>query len=308
MRLVLGNLDQSSYENLVNSRIDEIENEKISTAYRFFHNQIDSELSELEEIKGLHDTILDNLIYVSITAKGHSDAYQLFETMNNRGLSLSPIDLMKNYLLMVASEKPNTDETRVEDLWGEIIKNIDSIDDLNNPGVTFFRQYFMSSKLLGINEKITKNKLYEPTFTQTIEKQDDIESLLEDIKEKSNLYRKLLNQDIDNFNSSENSEINRLLRDARIVSITSFSFLLRTFSETDDADSIKNLIRKSNALLTRRQICDRNTGPHDTIFNHLSQNAFESDDPEGYMDEYLKSDERFPSDEQFIRYFKQESF
>jgi len=123
MRLVLGNLDQSSYENLVNSRSNEIENENISTAYDFFYDRIDSELTELVEIKGLHNKILDDLIYVSITAKGHSDAYQLFETMNNRGLSLSPIDLMKNYLLMVASKRDDTDEGRVEDLWGEIIKN-----------------------------------------------------------------------------------------------------------------------------------------------------------------------------------------
>lgn len=308
MRLELGNLDHDSYESLVNSRIDEIDNENIASAYEHFYNQIDEELGEIDEVKNLHDKILDRLIYVSITAKGHSDAYQLFETMNNRGLSLSPIDLMKNYLLMKASKRPSTDEDRAENLWGDIIKNIDSLSSLNNPGTTFFRQYFMSSKLLGINEKITKNKLYEPTFTETIEELNDIESLLEDIKEKSDLFRKLFNQDIDRFSRNENSEINRLLRDARIVSRTPFTFFLRAFSETDDVDKLKEIIRKSNALLVRRQICDRNTGPHDTIFNHLSQNAFEADDPIEYIDEYLTTDGRFPSDDQFIRYFIQESF
>jgi len=308
MRLGLGNLDQESYEHLIHSRIDEIENENIENAYRYFYNQIDTELSDLNKVKQLHDKILDRLIYVSITAKGHSDAYQLFETMNNRGLSLSPIDLMKNYLLMRASERLDTDEDRVEDLWGDIIKNIDSIDSLNNPGITFFRQYFMSAKLLGINEKITKNKLYEPRFTEIIEDTDDIEALLKNIKEKSQLFYKMLNQDIDRFSPSENSEINRLLRDTRIVSITPFTFLLRAFSESGDVDLLKELIRKSNALLVRRQICDRNTGPHDTIFNHLAQNAFKSDAPVDYMEEYLKSDERFPSDQQFERYFTQESF
>jgi uncharacterized protein with ParB-like and HNH nuclease domain len=308
MRLELGNLDHDSYESLVNSRIDEIDNENIASAYEHFYNQIDEELGEIDEVKNLHDKILDRLIYVSITAKGHSDAYQLFETMNNRGLSLSPIDLMKNYLLMKASKRPSTDEDRAENLWGDIIKNIDSLSSLNNPGTTFFRQYFMSSKLLGINEKITKNKLYEPTFTETIKELNDIESLLEDIKEKSDLFRKLFNQDLDRFSRSENSEINRLLRDARIVSRTPFTFFLRAFSETDDVDILKEIIRKSNALLVRRQICDRNTGPHDTIFNHLSQNAFEADDPLEYMDEYLTTDGRFPSDDQFIRYFIQESF
>ncbi len=308
MRLTLGNLDRESYQSLVNGYIDEIENGKITSSYEFFRGRLDTDCNDLGEVKDLHDRILDRLIYVSITAKGHSEAYQLFETMNNRGLSLSPIDLMKNYLLMKASERENTDEDRVEDLWGDIIKNIDSLSGIHDSGETFFRQYFMSSRLLGINQKITKSKLYDPTFTDTIDETDDIAELLEDIREKSNLFRKLIQQDISRFSDSENSEINRLLRDAEIVSITPFTFFLRAFSETGDVDSLKEIIRRSNALLIRRQICDRNTGPHDTIFNHLAQNAFESDDPLQYMRDYLESEGRFPNDEQFKRHFAQEDF
>jgi len=308
MRLTLGNLDHDSYESLVNGYIDEIDNGKIESAYEYFRGHLGEECSDLEEVKGLHDRILDQLIYVSITAKGHSEAYQLFETMNNRGLSLSPIDLMKNYLLMVASKREDANEDRIEDLWGEIIKNIDSLSDLNNAGSTFFRQYFMSSRLLGINQKITKSKLYEPNFVDIIDETDDMESLLEDVREKSNLFHKLLQQQIDQFSASENAEINRFLRDAEIVSITPFTLFLRAFSESTDVDLLKEIIRKSSALLIRRQICDRNTGPHDTIFNHLAQNAFESDDPLQYIDDYLKSEGRYPTDEQFTRYFARENF
>lgn len=308
MRLTLGNLDQDSYQNLVNGYIDEIDNGKIETGYQFFRDRLDSEYGSLDEIKSLHDRILDQLIYVSITAKGHSEAYQLFETMNNRGLSLSPIDLMKNYLLMKASRRAEVSENRVEDLWGEIIKNIDSISRINDPGPTFFRQYFMSSSLLEINQKITKSKLYEPTFIEIIDETDDMESLLKDVREKSNLFRKLLQQEIDRFSGSENSELNRLLRDAEIVSITPFTFFLRAFSESDDVDLLKGVIRKSNALLIRRQICDRNTGPHDTIFNHLAQNAFDDDSPLQYVDDYLRSEGRFPTNEQFERHFSREDF
>ncbi len=308
MRLTLGNLDHDSYESLVNGYIDEIDNGKIEAAYQYFCEKLDSECETLDAVKSLHDRILDQLIYVSITAKGHSEAYHLFETMNNRGLSLSPIDLMKNYLLMKADQREGVGEDRVEDLWGEIIKNIDSLTHINDPGPTFFRQYFMSSSLLGINQKITKSKLYEPTFTEIIDEIDDMETLLTDIREKSNLFRQLLQQDIDQFSRSENAEINRLLRDAEIVSITPFTFFLRAFSESDDVDLLKGVVRKSNALLIRRQICDRNTGPHDTIFNHLAQNAFDAEDPLQYMDNYLRSEGRFPTDEQFERHFTQEDF
>lgn len=209
---------------------------------------------------------------------------------------------------MKASERANEDEDRIEDLWGEIIKNVDRLSNLNNSGPTFFRQYFMSSSLLGINQKITKSKLYEPTFTAIINETDDIEALLEDIRGKSVIYRKLLQQDIDKFSESENSEINRLLRDGRIVSITPFTLFLHAFSESDDVDLLKEVIRKSNTLLIRRQVCDRNTGPHDTIFNHLSQSAFNVDDALQYMDDYLESEGRFPTDDQFTRHFTREDF
>ena len=217
-------------------------------------------------------------------------------------------DLMKNYLLMKSAKRENVDENRIEDLWGDIIKNIDSLSGVNNPGVTFFRQYFMSSQILEILEKISIKKLYDPTFTETIDQAENIETLLEDVREKSSLFHKLLEQDIDRFSPSENSEINRLLRDAEIVSITPFTLFLRAFSESDDVDLLKAIIRKSNALLVRRQICDRNTGPHDTIFNHLAQKAFKQANPSQYIDEYLESEGRFPNDEQFKRHFTQEDF
>lgn len=306
MRLTLGNLDHDSYDHLVRGHTDEIDNENIVNAYEFFSERL-AELEDLEAIKTLHDRVLDQLIYVSITVEKHSDAYKLFEAMNNRGLSLSPIDLMKNYLLMQASKR-DTNEQRIEELWGQTIQNIDSLSDVTNPGITFFRQYFMSSDTYGTNEKITENQLYEPTFTETIDERDDIEALLEDIRDKSRLYRKLLQQDIDQFDRAKNTELNRLLRDAKIVSITPFTLYLRAFSEVEDPDILKQLIEKATALLLRRQICDRSTGPHDTIFSHLAQNALDAEDPLSYIDNYLESEERIPGDEQFKRYFQREDF
>ncbi|MFB6200400.1 MAG: DUF262 domain-containing protein [Halorhabdus sp.] len=306
LRLKLGNLDEDSYADLIKGHPEEVENENIANAYDTFTQRIGS-IGDLEDIKKLHDRILDQLIYVAITVEQHSDAYQLFEAMNNRGLSLSPIDLMKNYLLMQASKR-EVDEDRIEDLWGDVIENIDQLSGINSPGITFFRQYFMASDQYGVNEKITTNKLYEPTFTETVEKVSDIETLMEDIRDKSNLYRKLIEQDIDLFDGTANHEIERLLKDAKIVSITPFTLFLRAFSETDDQSTLKQVIEKSNVLMLRRQICDRSTGPHDTMFNHLAQEMFETEDPLAYMDEYLESEDRIPSDGQFKQYFGRESF
>src|SRR5207302_4642743 len=57
-----------------------------------------------EELRGdslLHfiDWLLRNVHLVEITAYSDDDAYTIFETMNDRGLSLTPADMLKGYLL-----------------------------------------------------------------------------------------------------------------------------------------------------------------------------------------------------------------
>jgi uncharacterized protein with ParB-like and HNH nuclease domain len=64
-----------------------------------------------EELRGdslpfFIDWLLENVHLVEITAYSDEDAYTIFETMNDRGLSLSPTDMLKGYLLA------NIDDTR----------------------------------------------------------------------------------------------------------------------------------------------------------------------------------------------------
>lgn len=57
-----------------------------------------------EELKGsalpyFMDWLIENVHLVEITAYSDEDAYTIFETMNDRGLSLTPADMLKGYLL-----------------------------------------------------------------------------------------------------------------------------------------------------------------------------------------------------------------
>ena len=45
------------------------------------------------------DWLIESVHLVEITAYSDSDAYTIFETMNDRGLSLTPADMLKGYLL-----------------------------------------------------------------------------------------------------------------------------------------------------------------------------------------------------------------
>lgn len=57
-----------------------------------------------EELKGraipyFTDWLMENVHLVEITAYSDHDAYLIFETMNDRGLSLTPMEMLKGYLL-----------------------------------------------------------------------------------------------------------------------------------------------------------------------------------------------------------------
>lgn len=61
------------------------------------------------------DWLLQNVFLVEITAYTDEDAYTIFETMNDRGLSLNPLDMLKGFLLasITDSDKRNT----AVDIW-----------------------------------------------------------------------------------------------------------------------------------------------------------------------------------------------
>lgn len=60
------------------------------------------------------DWLLENVHLVEITASSDDGAYTIFETMNDRGLSLSPTDMLKGYLLANIDEGKRTE---VNDRW-----------------------------------------------------------------------------------------------------------------------------------------------------------------------------------------------
>jgi hypothetical protein len=60
------------------------------------------------------DWLIENVHLVEITAYSDSDAYTIFETMNDRGLSLTPTDMLKGYLLANITDSERRNEASKE--------------------------------------------------------------------------------------------------------------------------------------------------------------------------------------------------
>jgi len=97
-RLQLGELDENAL-NAILEKKDRIPNHPISRCYEYFESRIREEFFKEEEIKKLWRNLLEKVYVVHINAFNDFNAFQLFETLNDRGLELSAVDLIKNYLL-----------------------------------------------------------------------------------------------------------------------------------------------------------------------------------------------------------------
>ncbi len=68
------------------------------------------------------DWLIENVHFVEITAYSDADAYTIFETINDRGLSLTPTDMLKGYLLANITDA-NT-RVRASKVWREHIAKL----------------------------------------------------------------------------------------------------------------------------------------------------------------------------------------
>ena len=71
------------------------------------------------------DWLRDNVHLIEITAYSDGDAYTIFETMNDRGLSLTPADMLKGYLLANISD--TEPRTRASLVWKERLRALAEI-------------------------------------------------------------------------------------------------------------------------------------------------------------------------------------
>jgi uncharacterized protein with ParB-like and HNH nuclease domain len=72
------------------------------------------------------DWLLNNVHVVEITAYSDDDAYTIFETMNDRGLSLAPLDMLKSFLIANITEEAERD--RINTMWKQTTNRLLELD------------------------------------------------------------------------------------------------------------------------------------------------------------------------------------
>lgn len=107
-----------------------------------------------KRLADLERVIVDGLELVEIRMSDLSDAFLLFETLNDRGLQLSAADLLKNHLLgqVAGIAKDRDDVERMSTRWDEMLDILGRRVDLTR----FFRHY-----LLVRHHPVAKEEVYD---------------------------------------------------------------------------------------------------------------------------------------------------
>ena len=91
---------------------------------------------------------------VEITTYADADAYTIFETMNDRGLSLSNTDMLKGYLLASITDTAKRAEANKEiKYWLQTFAKRDSERDTKESEADFFKAWLRAKYAKGIRER-----------------------------------------------------------------------------------------------------------------------------------------------------------
>lgn len=121
-------------------------NRKIFRAYRYFQDRIDEMANGRSNRLGTIVEFLDKVSHaclVKIEVASHADAYTLFESLNNRGMPLTAIDLIKNKLL---ARLESIEPGKVDNYFGHWNRLLGYLGDDYAIQERFFRQYYNAFK------------------------------------------------------------------------------------------------------------------------------------------------------------------
>lgn len=120
-----------------------VRNRRIYKAFKYFIDRIEVTISEAKESPKL---VMENLLskinsacMVEIVVNSHSDAYTLFESLNNRGIPLNAIDLIKNKMLATLDDQDGEKTDVYFEKWQRLLEYIS--EDYSTQE-RFFRHYY----------------------------------------------------------------------------------------------------------------------------------------------------------------------
>lgn len=185
----------------------------------------------------------DRLFFTVITVTDELNAFKVFETLNARGVRLSPTDLLKNYLFSIVY-KDGAHETEIDALERRWKAMVDKLGSESFPG--FLRTYWNSRR----------NFLREAELFKTIRRETPdkkcVFDLLREMEEDVDVYVALSNPEDTLWHGEERKYIAEL----RMFSVRQpWPLLMAAFRAFDrDREGVKQILRATSIISFRYNV------------------------------------------------------
>jgi hypothetical protein len=247
---------------------------RIDKGYRYFTKRIAeiAAMNEVDELTAARDLLrrVKEAVLVKLEVATFSDAFKLFESLNNRGKPLTPIDLIKNSLLAKADTSAGISlDSAYEDwkLW------LDRLGDDYATQERFFRYFYNAMKDVWglaipgapVATKSNLIKIYEEQIDQNLVRSPNRESstsgppLLEGLDLATEAYEQLIAPTDDSWDVPDLSRaLADLVRAEGTTAHVLLLYLLLTRGERDLSDAeLTDIVRLLTSFSVRRNMTNQ---------------------------------------------------
>lgn len=298
-KIALDTLDGDEFRDLaMKDDIDSVtyENHNLSEAFRTIRDWL-AEMT-VGELAAFSFKLQNQTLLVRLDVNDAKDAFKLFETINNRGLRLSPTDIIKNFVLGNAARFGADHLKNARKQWAALISFLDGTDT-----DAFFRYFLIAStrrritgnqvvsefKTLFMNEvsearSLPDRHLYADEVQVDDEEPDETPGI-DDVEIKESASEQLpfsafMNRIVASAQAfgelvlvkTGNKQIDRHLRNLRMIkSAQTYGFLMHLRVGGVDNKTFRNVLKLTESFILRRHICRERANETETLFARLCE-------------------------------------
>jgi uncharacterized protein with ParB-like and HNH nuclease domain len=239
---------------------------KLWQAYEYFYGKLKEKITiqSGERLAVFIDEEISNaLIFTTINVSDDLNAYKVFETLNARGVKLSPADLVKNYLFSRAFTSSTSELEETERRWQNIN---DYLGKSDLP--TFIRHYWNSR-----NELVRVSNLFR-ALKNIIQTPQQVFDLLNELENLAPIYSAFDNP----ADQIWNKEQRQFIRSLNLFGVTTWYSLMLIAKQKFVDEEFTKLLHELMVITFRYNVISGlHTNEIEIVFNKLSLKIFKNE-------------------------------
>lgn len=235
---------------------------KMAKAFDYFYDRLGQEIEEMDDAGAVgvllgKSRLLCSAVLVQINVDSHADAYTLFASLNNRGVPLSAVDLIKNTLLAKVADADESELDYYFEQWQEVLRNL---GEEYTTQERFFRQNYDAFRRdanqpfvqeggaqLPLGSVATRSNLLK-IYERRIGQEPGALGVLDELIENSAIYSQIIGIDREGIESGLGAQLTEVARAQGVPSYLMLLYLMKRKAELGLDDK---LIARIVALLVR---------------------------------------------------------